>query len=147
MPRSEEEKFQEITDLFDFILKVQDKFPNDVMTEYEASQVSGRKGVIYIRGNERKWTRVFEVGMGKLIPQNDLNNARTVITFEGPDSFIRMAQELLGGNSNAVAISKARGDVKIIGEYAVRDFMVFNNLLAKAGRVLSGMNVKVGVGG
>ena len=137
------EKLTEINDLFDFIIKVQDKLSPQVVSQEEMNGGEGRKGILMIRG-PNKWVRVFEVSNGRLTPTTNLDHARTVIAFEGIDSFINVVQEFLNGNTSAISRAKARGEVRIEGDYAVRDFMVFNDLFSKIGQVLSSYGVKFG---
>ena len=141
--KTDEEKLAEINDLFDFFLKFQDKFSPQVATKEEAKEGEGRKGVLLIRG-PNKFVKVFEVSNGRLIPSTNLDHARTVIAFEGVDVFVTLCQEFLDGNTSAIARAKARGEVRIEGDYAVRDFVVFNDLFAKVGKVLSNYGVKIG---
>lgn len=143
MPKSDAEKLAEVDDLFNFILKVQDKLAPEVASPQEAETGEGRKGVLMIRG-DNKWTRIFEVRSGRLTPVDKLDDARTVIAFEGVDAFRSVCQELLAGNPSAFSKARARGDVKVVGEYAIRDLSIFNRLLSKVGKILSGYNVKLG---
>lgn len=137
------EKLSEINDLFDFILKVQDKLAPEVASPQEVELGEGRKGVLMIRG-DNKWTKIFEVRSGRLTPVANVDNARTIIVFEGVDIFQKVCQELLAGSPSAFSRARARGEVKVVGEYAIRDLSIFNRLLTKVGRILSGYNVKLG---
>jgi len=143
MPKTDVEKLAEVEDLFDFILKVQDRFAPEVVTSEETELGEGRKGVIMIRG-DNKWTKIFEVKGGRLIPTESLDNTRTVIVFEGVDPFVNVCQELLNGNPVAFSRARAKGDVKVVGNYAIRDLSIFNRLLSKVGRILSSYDVKLG---
>ena len=143
MPKTDTEKLAEIEDLFGFILRVQDKFASEVVTPQETRIGEGRKGVLMIRG-DNKWSKVFEVKDGRLIPTLGVDNARTVIVFEGVDIFRNVCQELLAGNPGAFSRARARGDVKVVGDYAIRDLSIFNRLLTKVGRILSSYEVKLG---
>ena len=143
MAKSNAEKLAEIDDLFDFILRVQDKLSSEVASPEETELGEGRKGVIMIRGDD-KWSRVFELVGGRLVPVSGLDNTRTVIAFEGIDPFVRVCQELLAGSPSAFARARARGDVRVVGDYAIRDAVIFNKLLAKVGRILSSYDVKLG---
>lgn len=143
MPKTDVEKLSEINDLFDFILKVQDKLAPEVVSPQETQGGEGRKGVIMVRG-DNKWTKIFEVKGGRLIPASSIDGARTVIVFEGIDIFRNVCQELLAGNPGAFSRARARGEVKVVGEYAIRDLSIFNRLLSKVGRILTGYNVKLG---
>ena len=143
MPKTDVEKLEDIEDLFDFILKVQDKLAPEVASLQEVEVGEGRKGVLMIRGDS-KWTKIFEVRGGRLIPVVGIDNARTVVVFEGIDIFQKVCQELLAGSPSAFSRARARGDVKVVGEYAIRDLSIFNRLLTKVGRILSGYNVKLG---
>ena len=139
--KTDAEKLQEIEDLFGFILRVQDKLAPDVTTASEAREGEGRKGVLMIRGDQ-KWTKIFEVTRGRLVPQGDLDNVRTIVIFEGVDVFRTVCSELLAGSTAAFSRARAKGDVKVVGDYAVRDGIVFNRLLTRVGEILSGYNVK-----
>ena len=141
--KTDTERLSEIDDLFDFILKVQDKLAPEVASAQEAEIGEGRKGVLMVRGDS-KWTRVFEVKGGRLVPVEKVDDARTVIVFEGAEVFQQVCQELLAGNPSAFSRARARGDVKVVGDYAIRDLSIFNRLLTKVGRILSGYNVKLG---
>ena len=143
MIKTDIEKLAEIEDLFGFILKVQDKFASEVVTPQETKIGEGRKGVLMIRGDS-KWTKVFEVKDGRLIPTENIDNARTVVVFEGVDIFRETCQELLAGNPGAFSRARARGNVKVVGDYAIRDLSIFNRLLTKVGRILSSYDVKIG---
>ena len=55
-----------------------------------------------------------------------------------------MCQELLAGNPSAFARARAKGDVKVVGDYAIRDLSIFNRLLSKVGQILSGYDAKLG---
>lgn len=143
MGKTNTEKLIEIEDLFAFILKVQDKFASEVVTPQETKIGEGRKGVLMIRG-DNKWAKIFEVKDGRLIPTSGVDNARTVIVFEGVDVFRKTCQELLAGNPGAFSRARARGGVKVVGDYAIRDFSIFNRLLTKVGRILSSYEVKLG---
>ena len=140
---TESEKLSEIEDLFTFVLRVQDKIAPEVISQNEMEIGEGRKGVLMIRGGN-KWTRIFEVAGGKLIPSGDLNNARTVVVFDDVDTLRTLIQELLAGNTSAFSRARAKGEVKVVGEYAVRDLSVFNRLFSTAGQLLSSYGVKVG---
>jgi len=142
-PKTDQEKLGEINDLFDFILKVQDKLAPEVVTPQEMKVGEGRKGVLMIRG-DNKWTKIFEVRAGRLIPADSLDKARTVIVFEGIDVFRKTCQELLAGSPWAFSRARAKGDVKVVGDYAIRDLSIFNRLLTKVGRILSSYDVKLG---
>jgi len=137
------EKIAEIDDLFDFIIKFQDKFSPQVASREETREGEGRKGILMIRG-PNKWVRVFEVSNGRLTPSTNLDHARTIIAFDGVDAFVNVVQEFLNGNTSAISRAKARGEVRIEGDYAVRDFMVFNDLFSKVGQVLTNYGVKLG---
>jgi len=141
--KTDQEKLAEIEDLFGFIIRVQDKLAGELVNGEEMEAGEGRKGVLLIRGNN-KWTKVFEVRGGKLIPSNTVEHARTVIAFEGVDAFVTVCQELLAGNPTAFSRARAKGDVKVVGDFAMRDAAIFNRLLAKVGKILSSYNVKVG---
>ena len=143
MPKTDVEKLSEIEDLFDFILKVQDKISPEVASPQEAKVGEGRKGVLMIRG-DNKWTKIFEVRGGRLIPADSIDGARTVIVFEGIDVFRKVCQDLLAGSPSAFSRARAKGDVKVAGEYAIRDLSIFNRLLTKVGRILSSYDVKLG---
>jgi len=143
MPKTDTEKLSEVEDLFDFILKVQDRLAPEVATPKEAETGEGRKGVIMVRG-DNKWTKIFEVRDGRLIPVDTLDNTRTVIVFEGVDAFIKVCQELLSGVPGAFSRARAKGEVKIVGDYAIRDLSIFNRLLTRVGGVLNSYNVKLG---
>ena len=143
MPKTNTEKLAEVEDLFDFILKVQDKFASEVVTPQETRIGEGRKGVLMVRG-DNKWAKVFEVKDGRLIPADSLDRARTVIVFEGVDIFRKICQELLAGNPGAFSRARARGDIKVVGDYAIRDLSIFNRLLTKVGRILSSYDVRIG---
>jgi len=143
MPKTDIEKLQEIDDLFDFIIKVQDKFSSEVATPKEAELGEGRKGVLMVRG-DNKWTKIFELKSGRLIPVDSLDNTRTVIVFEGVNPFVEVCKELLNGNPMAFSRARARGDVKVVGDYAIRDVSIFNRLLAKVGKILNSYDVKLG---
>jgi len=141
--KTDAEKLSEVEDLFDFILTVQDKFASEVVTLQETRIGEGRKGILMIRG-DNKWTKVFEVRAGRLVPTTNVNNARTVIVFEGIDVFRRTCQEFLTGSPMAFSRARAKGDIKVVGEYAIRDVSIFNRLLTKVGRILSSYEVKLG---
>ena len=141
--KTEEEKLQEINDLFSFIIRVQDRFAPEVASPEEAELGEGRKGILMIRGNN-KWARTFEMKGGRLIPTDNIDNARTVIAFEGVDTFIEVCKELLNGSHSAFSRARARGDVRVVGAYAIRDVSIFNRLLSKVGRILSSYDVKLG---
>ena len=143
MPKTDTEKLQEINDLFDFIIKVQDKVAPEVASKGEVELGEGRKGVLMVRG-DHKWTRIFELKGGRLIPTDKVDGARTVIAFEGVDTFVNVCQELLNGSPSAFSRARAKGDVKVVGEYAIRDLSIFNRLLSKVGRILSSYDVKIG---
>ena len=143
MPKTEVEKLAEVEDLFDFIIKVQDRVASEVASPEETELGEGRKGVIMIRGDS-KWTKIFEVSSGRLVPTESLDNTRTVIAFEGVDAFIEVCQELLNGNPSAFSRARARGEVKVVGDYAIRDLSIFNRLLVRVGRILSSYDVKLG---
>ena len=145
MPKTDVEKLAEIDDLFDFIVKVQDRFASEVATPKEAELGEGRKGILMVRG-DNKWTKIFELRSGRLIPVASLDNARTVIAFEGVDPFVEVCKELLNGNPMAFSRARARGDVKVVGDYAIRDVSIFNRLLAKVGRILNSYDVRLGDG-
>ena len=143
MPKTEAEKLQEIDDLFDFIIKVQDRFSSEVASLNEMELGEGRKGILMVRGDS-KWTKIYELKSGRLIPTDSLDNARTVIVFEGVDTFIEVCKELLNGSPMAFSRARAKGNVKIVGDYAIRDVSIFNRILTKVGRILSSYNVKIG---
>jgi len=143
MPKTDAEKIAEIEDLFDFIFKAQEKLAPEIVSYQEMVIGEGRKGVLMVRG-DNKWTKIFEVKNGKLIPADTIDNARTVIVFEGIDIFRKMCQALLAGNPSAFSRARARGDVKVVGNFAIRDATIFNRLLAKVGRILSSYEVKLG---
>ena len=143
MPKTDSEKLSELNDLFDFILKVQDKLAPDMVTTQERDLGEGRKGVIMVRG-DNKWSKVFEVRAGRLIPVDSIDGARTAIVFEGVDAFRSLCQELLAGRTGAFSKARARGDLKVVGDYAIRDLAIFNRLLSKVGQILSGYNVELG---
>lgn len=107
--KTDTEKLAEINDLFDFILKFQDKFSPQVASKQETKEGEGRKGILMIRG-PNKFVRVFEVSRGRLTPSENVDHARTVIAFEGIDAFIRVVQEFLNGNTSAISRAKARGE-------------------------------------
>ena len=142
MTKTYTEELSEINDLFDFILKVQDKLSPEVASKQETELGEGRKGVLMIRG-DNKWTKIFEVRAGRLIPCDSLDNARTVVVFEEIDTFREVCQELLAGNPMAFSRARARGNVKVVGEFALRDASIFNRLLAKVGSILRSYNVKL----
>ena len=144
---SSEAKLAEVEDLFSFIMKVQSQFSSEVATLEESTLGEGRIGALMIRGAKEdgsSWSRVFEVSKGGLVPASDLDSVRTVIVFEGIDIFRSVCQELLAGNVSAFSRARARGEVKVLGNYAVRDFSIFNRLLSKVGAVLRGYGVKYG---
>ena len=141
--KSDTEKLSEINDLFDFIIKVQDKVAPEVASPQEAKIGEGRKGVLMIRGDS-KWTKIFEVKGGRLVPMDSLDNARTIIVFEGVDVFQHVCQELLAGSPSAFSRARAKGDVKVVGDYAIRDVSIFNRLLSRVGRILTSYDVKLG---
>lgn len=143
MLKSDVEKIAEIEDLFDFIFKAQEKLAPEVVSLQETIVGEGRKGILMVRGDNR-WTKVLEVKDGKLIPTDDIANARTVIVFEGIDVFRKTCQELLVGNPSTFSRARARGDVKVVGDYAIRDAVIFNRLLSRVGRILSSYEVKLG---
>ena len=143
MPKTDAEKIAEIEDLFDFIFRAQEKLASEIVSYQEMVIGEGRKGVLMVRG-DNKWTKIFEVKNGKLIPADSIDNARTVIVFEGIDIFRKMCQALLAGNPSAFSRARARGDVKVVGNFAIRDATIFNRLLAKVGRILSSYDVKIG---
>ena len=136
-------KLSEINDLFDFILKVQDKFSPLVASSQEAKTGEGRKGVLMIRG-DHKWTKVFEVKGGRLVPSDNLADARTVIVFEGLDVFREVCNNLLAGNTMAFSRARAKGDIKVEGNFALRHASIFNRLLARVGQILKNYDVKLG---
>ena len=143
MPKTDAEKLAEIEDLFDFIFKAQEKLASEIVSYQEMVIGEGRKGVLMVRG-DNKWTKIFEVKNGRLIPTDSIDNARTVIVFEGVDIFRKMCQALLAGNPSAFSRARARGDVKVVGNFAIRDATIFNRLLSKVGRILSSYDVKIG---
>jgi len=143
MLKTDAEKIAEIEDLFSFIFKAQEKLAPEVVSLQEVAIGEGRKGVLMVRG-DNKWTKIFEVKNGKLIPADSIDNARTVIVFEGVDIFRKMCQALLAGNPSAFSRARARGDVKVVGNFAIRDATIFNRLLSKVGRILSSYDVKLG---
>ena len=137
------ESVSEAEDFFNFLMKVQDKFTPHVVSEREAEMGEGRKGVLMIHG-DNKWTKIFIVKDGRLVPAEGVDNARTVIVFEGLASFRKVCQELLAGSPSTFSRARARGEVKVVGEYALRDAAIFNRLLSKVGQMLSSYNVKFG---
>ena len=139
----EEQKLKEIDDLFEFIMKVQSKISPDVCSEAERTIGQGRKGVMLIRGS-RKWVRVFEVDNGVLTASNDIENARTVIAFENVDIFRGLVQELLNGSTSALSKYRARGEIRIVGDHAIRDLSAINRLLTKVGQILNDYGVRLG---
>ena len=143
MPKTDVEKLAEINDLFDFIIKVQDRFAPEVASPSEVELGEGRKGVLMVRGNS-KWTKIFELKGGRLVPTDSIDGARTVIVFEGVDAFVEVCKELLAGNPSVFSRARAKGDVKVVGDYAIRDVSIFNRLLAKVGKILSSYDVKLG---
>jgi hypothetical protein len=142
MAKTNEEKIQELEDLFNFIINYQDKFRSQIATDQEASDGDGRKGILMVLGPP-KFVKVIEVRNGRLCMSNDVENTRTVILFKDLDSLIEVIQEFLNGNTSAISRSKARGDVRIEGEFAVRDFIVFNDIFAKIGEVLNAYGVTI----
>lgn len=145
MAKTDIERLAEIDDLFEFILRVQDRLAPEVVSSQEAQVGEGRKGVLMVRGDNR-WSKVFEVRGGKLVPMDSIDNARTVVVFEGVDPFVKVCQELLAGNPMAFSRARAKGDVKVVGDYAIRDAAIFNRLLSRVGRILSRYNVRIGGG-
>ena len=141
--KTESEKLDEINDLFNFIIKVQDRFAPEVASAEEAELGEGRKGVLMVRGNS-KWQKIFELKGGRLVPTDSLDNTRTVIVFEGVDTFIEVCRELLNGSPSAFSRARAKGDVKVVGDYAIRDLSIFNRLFSKVGRILNSYDVKIG---
>jgi len=137
------EKLTEIEDLFDFVLRVQDKLVSKAVSPEEVDLGEGRKGVIMIKGGN-SWVKVLEVSGGRLVSAKDLSNARTVIVFNGVDVLRHLIQELLAGNVGAFSRARARGEVKVVGEYAIRDLAIFNRLFTTAGKLLSSYDVKLG---
>jgi hypothetical protein len=142
MAKTEEEKVQEIEELFEFIIKYQDKFKSQVATQQEVSDGDGRKGILMIKG-PNKFVKVLEVKNGRLSATTDVTNTRTVILFDSIDSLIEVIQEFLNGNTSAISRAKARGSVKIEGDFAVRDFLVFNDIFSKIGEVLNAYGVTI----
>jgi len=142
MLKTDQEKLAEVDDLFNFILKVQDRISPQVATTQEAEVGEGRKGVLMVRGGQ-KWVRCFEVRGGRLVPSNNVDGARTVVAFESIESFRKVCSELLAGRPGAFSRARARGEVRVEGEYAIRDLSIFNELLSKVGRLLSQYGVKV----
>ena len=136
-----EEKYQDLDDLFEFILKVQSKVADQVATQSEMDIGEGRKGVILIRGGH-KWVKIFEVQGGRIVPKEDLSNTRTVVAFKDVDVFIELCNSLLLGQPSAFSRARARGDIVIEGDHAIRDLSVLTRLLAKVGQVLNNYNVK-----
>ena len=145
--RSDSEKIADVEELFNFVLKVQDKIAPEIVNPNEEATGEGRKGVIMIRrgdGRGDKYVKVFEVINGKLVPSDSIDHARTVIVFEGVDAFVSLCQELLANKPGAFSRARARGEVKVIGEHAIRDLSIFNRLLGRVGRILGSYNVKLG---
>lgn len=143
MPKTDAEKLAEIDDLFDFIIRVQDKIAPEIATTQEVELGEGRKGVLMVRG-DHKWTKIFELKGGRLVPTDNLDNARTVIVFEGVDVFIEICKELLAGNLMVFSRARAKGEVKVVGDYAIRDLSIFNRILSKVGKILNSYDVKLG---
>lgn len=141
--RTNQEKLGEMDDLFDFILRVQEKFTPRVLTKEEMKTGEGRRAAIVVRG-EDKWVKIFEVSQGVLVPKDSLDGIRSVIAFEGVDIFRNVCQSLLDGNTTAFSRARARGDLKVAGDYAVRDFAVFNRLFANIGKILGKYGVNLG---
>jgi len=138
--KSETEKLSELDDLFSFILKIQER----VATPEETRDGEGRKGVLMIRGSESKWVKIFEVCGGRLVEKSGVEDARTVIVFEGVDVFRNLIQDLLDGKPGAFSRARAKGDIKVVGEHAIRDLAAFNRLFSSVGKVLVNYGVKVG---
>jgi len=143
MMKSDAEKLLEVEDLFSFVMKVQDKLAPRVASPREMEVGEKRKGVLMIRGGN-KWTKILEVRAGRLVPCDSLDNVRTMVVFEGIDAFRGACQELLAGNSMAFSRARARGTVKVVGDYALRDAATFNRLLTKVGKILRSYNVRLG---
>ena len=143
MGDNEGQKLDEINDLFEFILKVQERISPEVVSSQEVEGGEGRKGVLMIRGGT-KWVKAFSVNGGKLVPTEGVDDARTVVTFDGVDAMRNLLQELLTGSPGAFSRARARGDVKIYGEHAIRDLSIFNRLLTKVGQALNSYDVKLG---
>lgn len=143
MAKTEAEKFSDIDSLFDFILKVQDRMAPKIVSNGEAREGEHRKGVILIHG-DKDWVRVFEVSGGRLVMSQDLEDVRTLLEFRDVNTFIICCKEVLGGRTSTFARAKARGDVRVKGEHALRDGVIFNRLLGKIGKVLAEYNVTFG---
>lgn len=144
--KTEAEKLVDVEGLFQFILKIQDKVASQVVSAQEAKEGSGRKGILIIKCEEddRKWNMAFEVINGRLVPTDNLTEVRTGLVFENVGIFLKVVKELLAGNTTAFSRARARGDLKVMGDYAIRDAVIFNELLSKIGRVLVEYNVKIG---
>ena len=138
----QESQLSEVEDLFNFIMRVQDKVAPMVASRQEASGGEGRRGVIMIRG-DHKWVRVFEVKDGRLIPLDNLDGVRTVVVFESLASFREVCNNLLSGRPMAFARARARGDVKVEGDFALRDAAIFNRLLTRVGQILKSYDVQL----
>lgn len=135
----------EIDDLFDFIMKVQEKVAPQVATRKEFKEGEGRKGILMIRGPQ-KWVKVFEVRGGQIVFTENTENVRTVIAFDSLEIFREVCNNLLAGHPMAFARARARGSVKVEGEFALRDATIFNRLLSKVGQILKSYDVKLGEG-
>ena len=133
----------EIEDLLDFVLKVQDRLAPDVVSQEETIEGEGRKGAIMVRKESGAWIRIFEVDGGKLMTTTSLDNVRTLIIFEKAEAFKKVCQELLAGSPGAFSRARAKGEVTLKGECAVRDLMVFNRLLSRVGQTLTSYGVKL----
>lgn len=144
MAKTEAEKFQDVESLFGFIMKVQDKIAPQIVSDKEAKAGEHRRGVIIIRG-ENSWARGFEVVDKRIEVIEDLDNVRTAVVFENVNVFMHVCQELMSGRTSAFSRAKARGDIKIKGNYALRDGLIFNRLLAQIGRILKNYGVDFGV--
>lgn len=144
--KTERDKFQDVQGLFDFILAVQDQISPQVVSQKEAAEGAGRKGVLFIKGSEAKFSKAFEVDKGLLRPMPNFTaeEIRTGIVFENVDCFLKVVKELLAGNVTAFSRARARGDLRVVGDYAIRDAMIFNDLLGKIGVLLGKYNVKIG---
>lgn len=143
MPKTETQHFQDIEDLFQFIMRVQDKVAGLVVSPEEAAEGEMRKGVFVIKG-ENNFMKALQVVDGRLQISEKYDDARTVIIFERVDIFLKVCKELLAGRSSTFVRAKARGDVQIKGDYALRDAVILNRLLAKIGKVLNDYGVSLG---
>lgn len=141
MPKTEIQQYQDIEDLFQFIMRVQDKVAGLVVSPEEAAEGEMRKGVFVIKG-KNNFMKALQVVGGRLQISDEYDDARTVIIFDRVDIFLKVCKELLSGRSSTFARAKARGDVQIKGDYALRDAIILNRLLAKIGKVLNDYGVK-----